>query len=494
MSVDQIRDALDAIDATPRAGFLDELERDLVARWSDDEPGAIDVPTDDGELALDMRRTRRRWILAAAAGTIALAIGFLAVAAVQDPDSVQTDTVPPTPAPTTNPAPQPAPVIDSTLPIDSSPATGPSTTVNSALATPTTAPSAGEGSVIRAAPFTTPALFTEITPGSMIDLPKAPIADRIWGATVWTGTEMIVWGGTAYDPVTGDATPFGDGAAFNLANGTWRIIAPAPLAAREQFPAVWTGTEMVVWGGQVVEHADVEGVPIHDGAAYNPTTDSWRMLPAAPLGSGTPQGRIVTLVWTGTEVVLSGGSVTAAYDPATDTWRRLADRQVFALAPIWTGQSIVWDAGDTLTRYDATADGWTAVGNPYAAVVGVPDADGIISNFVALPKELGAPTQILNDVLEPIGELPAFPGDPSIFTNGSVDASVKWVGEEAIFWIWNGRFPYEPDDLWALNPTTQTWRRLAVAADPEFVESGVVAGDVIMSGGTDGFAYRSVSP
>jgi len=26
------------------------------------------------------------------------------------------------------------------------------------------------------------------------------------------------------------------------------------------------------------------------------------------------------------------------------------------------------------------------------------------------------------------------------------------------------------------------------------VESGVVAGDVIMSGGTGGFAYRSVSP
>jgi hypothetical protein len=491
MSVDQIRDALDALDATPRVGFLDELERDLVARWSDDEPSAIDVPTDDGEFALNLRRSRRRWILAAAAASVALAIGLLAVAAVQDPDSVQTHTVPPTPAPTTNPAPQPVPLIDSTFPIDSSPTTAPPATVNSSLTTPTTPRSAGEGPVTQPAPFTTPELFTEIAPGAVVDLPTAPLADRKWGATVWTGTELIVWGGTAYDPVTFDATPFSDGAAFNLANGTWRIIAPAPLAAREQFPAVWTGTEMVVWGGQAVEHADVDGVPIHDGGAYNPATDTWRMLPAAPLGSGAQQGRIVTLVWTGTEIVLSGGSVTAAYDPATDTWRRLADRQLSGRAPIWTGRSIVWDELDTITRYDATADRWTAVANPYAAVVGVPDADGVI-NLVALPKEVGVPTQVLNDALEPIGELPAFPGDPTIFTNG-LGASGKWVGEEAIFWIWNGRFPYEPDELWALNPATQTWRQLHVAADPEFVESGVVAGDVIMSGGTGGFAYRSVS-
>ena len=36
----------------------------------------------------------------------------------------------------------------------------------------------------------------------MVDLPEAPIIGRNQGATVWTGTEMIVWSGDAYDPVT----------------------------------------------------------------------------------------------------------------------------------------------------------------------------------------------------------------------------------------------------------------------------------------------------
>ncbi len=50
------------------------------------------------------RHPRRRWMLVAAATIVVLAIGLLALAADQDPDSVQTDTVPPTPAASTNPA------------------------------------------------------------------------------------------------------------------------------------------------------------------------------------------------------------------------------------------------------------------------------------------------------------------------------------------------------------------------------------------------------
>ena len=43
-------------------------------------------------------------MLVAAATIVVLGLGLLAVTAVQDPDSVRTDTVPPTPAPSTNPA------------------------------------------------------------------------------------------------------------------------------------------------------------------------------------------------------------------------------------------------------------------------------------------------------------------------------------------------------------------------------------------------------
>jgi hypothetical protein len=340
--------------------------------------------------------------------------------------------------------------------------------------------------LIEQAPFTTPELFTEIAPGSMVELADAPIASRTLGAAVWTGTEMIVWGGTAYEPATDNWTNLADGAAFDLANGTWRVIAPSPLSARRQSPAVWTGTEMIVWGGFIGDDRR-----IHDGAAYNPTNDTWRMLPPLPfrLEAGI---RIVSMVWTGSEAVISGDMGAAAYDPDTDSWRRLTDEDVFG-DPLWTGDSIIWRSPESLTRYDAAADTWTVVDNQYAELVGVPDPDGIISNFVALPKETGAPTQVLDDELEPIGELPAFPGQPSEFGD-TLGASAKWVGGQVIFTIWAGEFPYEPEQRWTLDPTNQTWSQLD-AAIPEPV---VVAGDVMLAwgdqngpGGEFGVAYRT---
>lgn len=68
---------------------------------------------------------------------------------------------------------------------------------------------------------------------------------------------------------------------------------PGPLSSRVDHSAVWTGDEMIVWGGSVAG-----GAPgFDDGAAYYPTSDSWRELPrlrsqaafATPL-SGTARG------------------------------------------------------------------------------------------------------------------------------------------------------------------------------------------------------------
>jgi hypothetical protein len=65
---------------------------------------------------------RRRWMLVAAAAIVVFAIGLLALVSDQDPDSVQTDTVAPTPAASTNPA-----TTTALLPVDSSAATTPAT-------------------------------------------------------------------------------------------------------------------------------------------------------------------------------------------------------------------------------------------------------------------------------------------------------------------------------------------------------------------------------
>jgi hypothetical protein len=57
---------------------------------------------------------------------------------------------------------------------------------------------------------------------------------------------MIVWGGEASNSIT----PYHSGGRYDLATNTWRstTIINAPTA-RKAHTAVWTGSEMIVWGG-----------------------------------------------------------------------------------------------------------------------------------------------------------------------------------------------------------------------------------------------------
>ena len=52
----------------------------------------------------------------------------------------------------------------------------------------------------------------------------------------------------------------------------WRPIAKlgAP-SARYAYAAVWTGTEMIIWGGQ----ADTSGTLLNTGARYHPASGVW---------------------------------------------------------------------------------------------------------------------------------------------------------------------------------------------------------------------------
>src|SRR4051794_34478763 len=55
----------------------------------------------------------------------------------------------------------------------------------------------------------------------------------------------------------------------------------APLSARRDVAAVWTGSEMLVWGGFAGNQA--AETYYADGAGYDPGKNRWRTLPAAPL-------------------------------------------------------------------------------------------------------------------------------------------------------------------------------------------------------------------
>ena len=62
--------------------------------------------------------------------------------------------------------------------------------------------------------------------------------------------------------------------------------------------AVWTGSEMIVWGG------GYQAPLLNTGGRYNPSTDSW----TATSTTNAPTGRYGhTAVWTGSEMIVWGG-------------------------------------------------------------------------------------------------------------------------------------------------------------------------------------------
>ena len=108
---------------------------------------------------------------------------------------------------------------------------------------------------------------------------------------------MIVWGG--WDP--GSGTVFSTGARYNLSTDSWAPTSTTNVPdARSSQTAVWTSSEMIIWGG-----SDENFVPLNSGGMYNPGTDSW--IPTST--TSAPIARtFCTAVWTGSEMIIWGGS------------------------------------------------------------------------------------------------------------------------------------------------------------------------------------------
>jgi hypothetical protein len=124
--------------------------------------------------------------------------------------------------------------------------------------------------------------------------PASPVASRQWHGAIWTGEEMIVWGGQAVGAAN-------DGAAYRPRDDSWRRLPGAPLAGRHWHTWLSLGGVAIAWGGYDF-YAD-EAV-YDDGARYDPIRDQWEPLPPAPL---TRRCRHSS-VWTGQELLLWGGT------------------------------------------------------------------------------------------------------------------------------------------------------------------------------------------
>jgi N-acetylneuraminic acid mutarotase len=291
---------------------------------------------------------------------------------------------------------------------------------------------------------------------SSLSLVNAPAA-RSRHKAVWTGSRLIVWGG-----FNGRQKYFASGGRYNPATDSWQAmkLEGAP-SGRFDHAAVWSGTHMIVWGG-----FNGAGDPLATGGRYNPAANSWT---ATSTGPGVPPASTDTAsVWTGTELIVWGGSICCGndevlatggrYNPATDTWvptspGPFAPRPRTRQASAWTGaELIVWGGSEgvflevnTGGRYDPATDTWSAT------------------------SLHGAPTPRL-------------------------DTTAVWTGSEVV--VWGG---YE-DGFTAVNtggryqPADDAWQPTSVGADVPAGRASHAAvwsgSEVIVWGGSDGNGGR----
>jgi hypothetical protein len=276
-------------------------------------------------------------------------------------------------------------------------------------------------------------------------LPSSPLSGRYGPAYVWTGDELLIWGGAATDASAVEVTTpseisFADGASYAPASRRWESLPPA----------VWTGSEMLVWGG------GDNGNSQTDGAAFNPSTKTWRMLAAHSLSHTIRPGA----VWTGTEMIvlegINGGPSGAAYNPATDTWRTIAAPPGQPIAPyphmVWTGERVIAELGGgpsdqpRVAAYDPTIDVWQDLGAP-----------PIPSNYA--PALVWTGTELLmlgpadtSHAWNPTSNVWRSLAAPEDGTLGSTELPL-WTGDAVLFWTGG-------DLTAAYFPRTDSWQYL----------------------------------
>ncbi len=180
-----------------------------------------------------------------------------------------------------------------------------------------------------------------VEPSAWRTVPAGPLSARWAAVAVWTGTEVLVVGGSAGRPCPDTAScaaperVLTDGAAYDPRARTWRTIAPAPV------PVMWGQPVMV--GGTVYVHAyPSSAAPML--LAYDVAADRWSTPPAPPGGSDR-------LAAAGDRPVAYPGSheqdatgTGYALDPATGRWAALPADPLgkgFDRRFAWTGDALV---------------------------------------------------------------------------------------------------------------------------------------------------------
>lgn len=211
----------------------------------------------------------------------------------------------------------------------------------------------------------------------------APAA-RLGSSVVWTGTELIVWGGDKPVPTilgvvaAGTDSSAPQGARYDPVRDLWSPMpSPENEPPRAYHRAVWTGSEMIVFGG--ISVPDSGGSLQHTGMAYSPASNRWRPIQRVPAEwTSTSSARYQrSAVWTGREMMVMGGSVADLarvwlYEPGSNSWRSTVVPSGYSLKSpavpslVSLGERVAVHAGTatSILLFDPQKDTWTRIYPP----------------------------------------------------------------------------------------------------------------------------------
>jgi N-acetylneuraminic acid mutarotase len=333
------------------------------------------------------------------------------------------------------------------------------------------------------------------------NLTNAP-SPRAFHTAIWTGNEMIVWGGGYYDGF--GITPVNTGGRYNPATDSWQTTstANAPIA-RSVHTAVWTGSEMIIWAGAIGNFAD----SVNTGGRYDPTTDTWTTTSTA----NAPQARSYhSAVWTGSEMIVWGGAnntkfdTGGKYDPSTDTWVPTSTTNApvgrFLHTAVWTGtEMIVW-GGRAVRPFNS--DGPSNTGGCYNPNTNSWTTITLTNAPVSRESHTAVWTGTTMIVWGGWNENVTFLNTGGIYnpdtdswtptSTGNAPAarskhSAVWAGKQMIIWgglpLFNGWL----STLGRYNPATDSWAPDTTPANRNFHTAVWTGSEMIMWGGENGY-------
>ena len=321
----------------------------------------------------------------------------------------------------------------------------------------------------------------EATTEGWVRLPRSGLGGRTNTAVVWTGSEVLVWGGNvgsmyyqdgvAYDPGTGawrriDANRWAgpgalhawtgerlyvvakrSGAVYDLARDAWADVGYLPDDVMSGFVGLtWSGTDLYgTVGGS-------EGLRI---ARYDESRDGWDLGAALPAADDALSVWENSTSWSGDEVVVWNGVRAGwAYRPADDTWRTLPELDG-ALAGLASDLVVVGDQPLVVYAYDGASGRTLGVarldGDTWHTVLETPTADLRRPTAVTdgagvyvVDATGGAGPRRIDLSTSTVTELAGSPLSPAAGTTG------RWAGTGLFVWggLPTGSSTGRPDAAW----------------------------------------------